>query len=266
MSLIPDLSPSRSPKAVALACLAVAAVFAVVIALSVRGSETVETQGTLTPTTAVPGSAPPRTSGSIPPPEPTTTTEAPTTTTAPAPASSAPPATRPATTAPPSERPTPQVPEESPVPVDPPFVDPFRIAIDRIGVDAPVVPVGVEPGTNAMQIPGLDDVGWYQYGARPGDPAGTAVLVGHVDGNGRPGVFADLRDLVPGDTFTVTLPDGGPRTFAVTGLQQFDKQALPSDLFTKGGPPRLALITCGGPFDPATGHYVDNVVVVAAAI
>jgi sortase (surface protein transpeptidase) len=158
------------------------------------------------------------------------------------------------------------VPQPPPAPIEAPPVDPFHLTIDRIGVDAPVVAVGVEPGTNEMQIPGLDDVGWYQYGSLPGDATGTAVLVGHVDGDGRPGVFANLRDLVPGDTFAVTLPDGTARAFAVTGLQQFDKQALPSDLFARGGPPRLALITCGGPFDPATGHYVDNVVVVAAAL
>ena len=257
MSLIRSLP--RSPKVVAIACLAVAAAFALVIALAARGPETVETQGTLTPTTTAPP-APPRTSGSVPTTPPPT--EAATTT--------VPPTTAPPTVAPvrppPTTRPTPSVPEEEPVPDEPPAADPFRLTIDRIGVDAGVVAVGVEPGTNAMQIPGLDDVGWYRYGSLPGDPAGTSVLVGHVDGNGRPGVFADLRDLAPGDLLTVTLPDGTGRSFAVTGLQQFDKQALPSDLFSKGGPARLALITCGGPFDPATGHYVDNVVVVAAAI
>jgi len=30
--------------------------------------------------------------------------------------------------------------------------------------------------------------------------------------------------------------------------------------------PRLALITCGGEFDGSTGHYVDNVVVVAVPV
>jgi hypothetical protein len=245
----------RSTIAVAVACLVAAAVFALVLVVSTRGSSTVETQGTLTPTTP----APPGTAGTSVPTTPPTT-EASSTTSEPAPSS-----TSPAPTRPPSTRPTPVVPEP-PAPADPPIADPFRLSIDRIGVDAAIVPVGVDPGTNAMQIPGLDDVGWYRFAALPGDAAGTAVLVGHVDGNGRPGVFANLRDLAPGDTFTVTLPDGTARAFVVTGLQQFDKQALPSDLFTRGGPPRLALITCGGPFDPATGHYLDNVVVVAAAI
>jgi len=247
---------SHKPIAVAVTCLVAAAVFALVIVGSLRGPAVVETQGTLTPTA---DTAPPRTAGTVSTSPPTT--EAPTTTAAPT--TVAP--TTPAPTRPPTTRPTPVVPEESPA-LEPQFADPFRLSIDRIGVEAPVVAVGVEPGTNAMQIPGLDDVGWYRYGSMPGDPTGTAVLVGHVDGNGRPGVFANLRDLAPGDTFTVVLPDGTGRSFAVTGLQQFDKQALPSDLFARGGPPRLALITCGGEFDAATGHYVDNVVVVAAAI
>jgi len=247
-----------TPRAaiVAAACLVAAAICALVIVVSSRGPDAVETQGTLAPT----ASAPPRTGGTSAPTSPTTpsTTEASTTTSASAPATPAP-------TGPPVTRATTAVPEPPPE-ADAPVVDPFHLTIDRIGVDAAVVAVGVEPGTNAMQIPGLDDVGWYQYGSLPGDESGTAVLVGHVDGNGRPGVFANLRDLAPGDPFTVTRPDGSARTFVVTGLQQFDKQALPSDLFARGGPPRLALITCGGPFDPATGHYLDNVVVVAAAI
>jgi hypothetical protein len=30
--------------------------------------------------------------------------------------------------------------------------------------------------------------------------------------------------------------------------------------------PELRLITCGGPFDDATGHYLDNVVVFARLV
>jgi hypothetical protein len=39
---------------------------------------------------------------------------------------------------------------------------------------------------------------------------------------------------------------------------------LPPELFSAGGAPRLVLITCGGPFDPTTGSYLDNIVVFAA--
>jgi hypothetical protein len=39
------------------------------------------------------------------------------------------------------------------------------------------------------------------------------------------------------------------------------KTRLPPSLFDTAGPPRLALVTCGGPFDSATGHYLDNIIV-----
>lgn len=180
-------------------------------------------------------------------------------------------APRPSTTVrrlpPPAPVPTIPAPLPEPPPAPAPAPAPgFRVVIDRIGVDAPVVAVGVEEGTNAMEIPGLDDVGWYRYSSMPGESVGTAVLVGHVDGNGRPGVFSRLRDLTPGDRFSVGRPDGRVQSFEVTGLQEFSKQALPTDLFARQGPGRVALITCGGAFDRATGHYLDNVVVVAAPV
>ena len=34
-------------------------------------------------------------------------------------------------------------------------------------------------------------------------------------------------------------------------------------VFTRVGPVRLHLVTCGGAFDRETGHYEDNLVVVA---
>jgi hypothetical protein len=46
-----------------------------------------------------------------------------------------------------------------------------------------------------------------------------------------------------------------------------DEQALPLDaLFRRDGPPRLTLVTCGGPFLPEVGGYRDNVVVVAEPV
>jgi hypothetical protein len=47
-------------------------------------------------------------------------------------------------------------------------------------------------------------------------------------------------------------------------VREYPKSTLPwSTLFSVGGPGRLALVTCGGAFDPATGHYADNVVAFA---
>jgi len=143
-------------------------------------------------------------------------------------------------------------------------VPPESVSIPAIGVTADVLGVGYAPGTEELEVPDIDHVGWFQLGPSPGQ-GGSAVLLGHVDGDGRPGVFFHLGDLVPGDTVTVTDAQGS-HDFRVTGREQVAKTALPADFFSRDGSARLVLITCGGAFDDSTGHYVDNVVVVAVPV
>lgn len=164
----------------------------------------------------------------------------------------------------------PAAPVHSVAPAPPPIpvvATPTSLTLPSIHVRADVVPVGVSAtagGAASLEVPPLTQVGWYRFGARPGEP-GAAVLVGHVDGDGRTGVFWLLRDLAPGDPVDVGYADGSHRRFVVAGRAQIAKTALPPDLFSRQGPPRLTLITCGGAFAQATGHYVDNVVVVATS-
>ena len=148
-------------------------------------------------------------------------------------------------------------------PVSAPAPLPTALRVPTVGINATIEPVGVEPGTNAIEVPPLDRVGWYQYAARPG-AAGSAVLLGHVDGSGREGVFFRLGSLAPGNPVQVQFADGSTRAFRVVGRAEYQKSALPADYFSKAGPSRLVLITCGGAFDSSTRHYRDNVVVVAA--
>jgi sortase (surface protein transpeptidase) len=128
-------------------------------------------------------------------------------------------------------------------------------------VDSPVVPVGLEPD-GTMEIPGVSEAGWFEPGARPGAPFGSAVIAAHVDYGGTAGVFFDLRILEIGSEVTVTDDAGEPLTYVVTERFQVDKQELPVDeLFRPGGAPTLTLITCGGAFDTGERSYQDNIVV-----
>ncbi|HAS13191.1 MAG TPA: hypothetical protein DCS55_22175, partial [Acidimicrobiaceae bacterium] len=53
------------------------------------------------------------------------------------------------------------------------------LSLPVIGVDgAPVEPVGVEPN-GEMEIPPAEEVGWYRFGAAPGE-SGSAVLAAHI--------------------------------------------------------------------------------------
>jgi hypothetical protein len=144
---------------------------------------------------------------------------------------------------------------------------PQHLVIADIGVDHPVVPVGLEPD-GSMEIPeNVHEIGWYtRTRVRPGDP-GSAVLAGHVDSRvqGR-GAFFDLGQLDLGAEVAVGT-DAGTQRWQVTGRTSYDKTVLPiDDLFTVDGPPRLVLITCGGPFDSDTRHYTENVVVLAELV
>jgi LPXTG-site transpeptidase (sortase) family protein len=142
---------------------------------------------------------------------------------------------------------------------------PVRVRLGGLGVDAPVVPVGVDD-LGEMEVPeDVRTVGWYRFGPGPGSAAGSSVLSGHVDDRvqGR-GSFFRLSELGEGDLVQVDLADGTVLEYRVRLVERIDKEVLPVDsIFTREGPPVLTLVTCGGDFDRATRNYVDNIVVTA---
>ena len=143
---------------------------------------------------------------------------------------------------------------------------PVRVRVPDRAVDVPVDPVGVA-ADGQMEIPPLAERGgWYRFGPDPGDAAGTTVVAAHVDSaaSGGTGPFVHLVDVRPGDPVEVALADGTTRAYVVASVTRFPKaDARWPDVFTRDGPPRLALVTCGGAFDRDTRHYVDNVLVIA---
>ena len=91
------------------------------------------------------------------------------------------------------------------------------------------------------------------------------MLAGHVD-SARDGLgaFFTLRAIRAGATITVTLASGQHRTYRVIGREIFDKKNVPlGALFSRTGPERLTLITCGGSFNRSKRSQVDNIVVTA---
>jgi hypothetical protein len=155
------------------------------------------------------------------------------------------------------------------------------LVIPALGVDAPLVATGAvgPPETASLTIPDdVSDVGWWdgtvtdgdrrvqEQAPAPGQP-GVAILAGHVDSAAAgPGALYHLGDLSAGDTVQIT-GNRSTTTWRVTGPAEVtDKATLPSTLFATTGPPLLALVTCGGPFDSATGHYEDNIIVWAAPV
>jgi hypothetical protein len=152
-----------------------------------------------------------------------------------------------------------------------------RLVIPSLDVRAPLVATGAvgSPGTAALTIPrDVGAVGWWDgvvsngssqakvAAPAPGEP-GVAIIAGHVDSaTAGPGALHDLARLRVGAVIRVVELAGRTTAWHVVASPQITaKTALPDTLFRTSGKPRLALVTCGGPFDAGTGNYRDNVIV-----
>jgi hypothetical protein len=140
---------------------------------------------------------------------------------------------------------------------------PLMLRIPAIDVTSALIRLGLRPD-GTMQVPPKGfPAGWFTGAPTPGE-RGPAIIVGHVDWAGRPGVFGRLHQLSPGSAIEVGRADGTVAHFRITAVRSFDKDAFPTDL-VYGNLDRAALrlITCGGSFDRRRHSYRDNVIVFA---
>jgi sortase (surface protein transpeptidase) len=143
---------------------------------------------------------------------------------------------------------------------------PVRIEIPAINVRADVAEVG-KNSDGSIQVPPLVDhnlAAWYRNSPAPGQ-RGASVIVGHVDSYTGPSVFYNLRYMRPGQVIYIGLADGVQARFLVNTVVVVPKSQFPTSSVYDAIPyPALRLITCGGPFDAASGHYLDNIIVYAS--
>ncbi|MCP3768799.1 MULTISPECIES: class F sortase [unclassified Streptomyces] len=148
-----------------------------------------------------------------------------------------------------------------------PVPEPTALRVPRVSLDARLQDVGVkDDGT--VEIPdSAGQAGWYRYGPAPGAPAGSAVLIGHVDDRtGGLGAFAKLYGVRKGDDVTVAREDAPPVRYEVTAREVVDKDRLPDEVFRRHGRPVLTLVTCAPPYDRERGGYQRNLLVYAVPV
>lgn len=149
---------------------------------------------------------------------------------------------------------------------------PVRIVIPRIYVDAPIVTLGLEPGTDIFAVPSRgDQAAWYDTNPPPG-LGYNSIFSGHVDWqttDHQPiaGVFYRLRELQIGDKIDVALEDGNTISYRVTGNVAIDYND-PNLGKALAPAPRdeITLVTCGGswianPAEENGGNYTHRVIV-----
>lgn len=144
-------------------------------------------------------------------------------------------------------------------------VPPTAVHIPKLDANSSLITLGLD-ANQRMQTPPVTtpmQAGWYEPGPAPGQ-TGPAVIVGHVDGGHKPGIFYRLHELTPGDHITIDRADHSTVTFVVRRTIHAPKDHFPTmEVYGRTAGPELRLITCGGPFDRAAGSYRDNIIVFA---
>lgn len=160
------------------------------------------------------------------------------------------PDSRPAPSAPKSPAATPKIPAAAPV----------RVDIPAIGVDGPVVPLGLQ-ADGALAVPSEPgDAGWWMGGSAPGDP-GPAVIVAHRDSVKGPALFYGVPALEKGDEIRVEDAEGTSSVFVVDRVELHDKDQFPTNaVYGPTRRPTLRLLTCGGNYDAGSGYAANYVV------
>jgi Sortase domain len=142
---------------------------------------------------------------------------------------------------------------------------PTKVAVPSIDASSSLISLGKLPD-GELEVPPLinpKQASWYNGSPAPGT-LGPAVILGHINGDGKPGIFYRLKDVKAGDQVFVDRQDGQTAIFTVSHIDTVPKNAFPSDQVYGDTPDsQLRLITCGGIFDPAARSYEANVVVYA---
>ncbi|MFI7742844.1 class F sortase [Kocuria rhizosphaericola] len=146
--------------------------------------------------------------------------------------------------------------------------EPVSLTVPATGTESELLHLGLRED-GALEVPPEGPgapASWYTGSPTPGE-RGPAVLLGHVNATGGgPGIFAELRQLAPGDTIEVTRENGSTAVFAVDRGEQYGKDDFPTlEVYGNTEGAELRLITCDG-YDPATGEFDDNYVVFASLV
>jgi sortase (surface protein transpeptidase) len=144
---------------------------------------------------------------------------------------------------------------------------PTEIDIPSINAHSSLIPLELIPDgphKGALAVPDVkhpEQAGWYANGVAPCGPAGPAVVVGHIDGAGKHGVFYNLKKLASRDTISITMTSGSC-TYTVYQTMHVDKNQFPSERVYGNTPgPEIRLITCGDQFVGGELGYKNNIIV-----
>lgn len=139
------------------------------------------------------------------------------------------------------------------------------INIPALGITATIGTASLSHGVlTPPRVP--TEVGRWPYAARLGSSTGEVTLAGHINWMGMaPFAFGRLADLQVGSViYTTDSHDALQEWTVVSVLSRPKSEPVDNAAFMgPGGRRELALITCGGAYDPYDHNYLSNVYVFA---
>lgn len=150
---------------------------------------------------------------------------------------------------------------------DVPATRPRELTIQKLGIDANVLPMGILKDGSLEAPKTAWDVGWYDQSALPGSGGNALLIDGHVnDALNAPGIFYKINSLRPGDMMQIQRGDDQLFAYHVVKvdqkpIEQVDMAGMLHSI--EPGKEGLNLITCGGDYDYSRQTYNDRILVYA---
>lgn len=147
---------------------------------------------------------------------------------------------------------------------------PVFLDIPAIGVHSALQHLG-QTVDGALEVPAAgphyNEAAWYRHSPTPGS-LGPAIVYGHVDSAiDGPSVFFRLGELQRGDRISISRADDSIAVFKVDEVHRYAKNNFPTEVVYRDiNHAGLRILTCGGAFDEAAGHYLDNIVAFASLV
>jgi len=140
-------------------------------------------------------------------------------------------------------------------------VIPIRIRIPNIGVNAPIISVGLTEQKTMESPEEPSDAAWFKLGPSPGDN-GNSVITGHTGWRIGPALFDDLDKLKVGDKVYVENEEGETLVFVVREMRVYGANEIVPEVWNnKEDSAHLNLITCSGAWNVSTGTFEKRLVV-----
>ncbi len=148
-----------------------------------------------------------------------------------------------------------------------PPTHPRQLIIEKLGINANILPMKILSDTTLEAPKTAWDVGWYAQSALPGSGNGALLIDGHVnDALDQPGIFSNLTLLRPDDELTIERGDKQVFTYRIEKVEQKPTDQIDMNTLlhsAEADKEGVNLITCGGTYNNKRQTYNDRVLVYA---